>query len=113
MRYKPSFILYDIDGKSHGMNVLYDYFVKVKGFELDALRTLIVKYPYILSKTSAELESYFQIMKELGLTEKEAMKSLLDCPKLVSKNLDHQVKEITFLFNLYHGINEREVMEIF
>lgn len=41
------------------------------------------------------------------------MRALLESPKLVSKNLDKQMKEIFFLFNLYHGITEKEVMEIF
>lgn len=41
------------------------------------------------------------------------MKVLLECPKLVSKNLDKQMKEIFFLFHLYHGITEPQVMQIF
>jgi hypothetical protein len=41
------------------------------------------------------------------------MKQLIECPKLISIDLDKKIKEITFLFNLYHKINQKEVMEIF
>jgi hypothetical protein len=42
------------------------------------------------------------------------MRVLLECPKLISKkDLEKQIKEIQFLFRLYHGINEQEVTEIF
>jgi hypothetical protein len=42
------------------------------------------------------------------------MKALLEAPKLISKkDLEHQVKEIQFLFRLYHGVNEQEVTDIF
>lgn len=42
-----------------------------------------------------------------GLKEEEAMRALLETPKLLSKNLDKQMKETFFLFNLYHGITEK------
>ena len=41
------------------------------------------------------------------------MRALLECPKLISMDIEHQMKEIFFLFNLYHGITEKEVMSIF
>lgn len=56
MRYKPSFILLDKQGEGEGMHLMNKYFVDKKGFELDAVRTLIVKYPYILGKSEKELE---------------------------------------------------------
>ena len=37
------------------------------------------------------------------------MKLLLECPKLISIKLEHKVKEIGFLFQLYHNINEQEL----
>lgn len=63
MRYKPTFILFDLQGEKEGMHVLARYFVDKKGFDLDAVRTLVVKYPYILGKTEEELEDYFTIMQ--------------------------------------------------
>jgi len=89
------------------MNMLYKYFVEEKGFDIDALRTLIVKYPYVLGKTRNDVEEYFTMMQRLGLNDDEAMRSLLECPKLISKNLEKQIKEINFLFNLYHGMTEQ------
>jgi hypothetical protein len=56
MKYKPSFILLDHVGDKEGMHALNKFFVQEKGFDLDAVRTLVVKYPYILGKTTTELE---------------------------------------------------------
>ena len=44
----------------------------------------MVRYPYILSKTKAELTAFFETMKGQGLSDEEAMKALLECPKLIS-----------------------------
>lgn len=86
MRYNPKFILLDHPSShSHGIRTLQQFFVTEKGFEMDALRTLVVRYPYILSKTKEELSKFFEIMKGQGLSEAETMRALLDCPKLISK----------------------------
>ena len=58
MRYKPNFILFD-KVQNEGMNNLYRVFVEKKGFELDVLRTLVIKYPYILGKSEQHIEKYF------------------------------------------------------
>lgn len=50
MKYKPTVILLD-HLKDEGMNTLYKVFVQDKGFDLDVVRTLVIKYPYILGKT--------------------------------------------------------------
>lgn len=52
-------------------------------------------------------------MNENGLSEEETMKALLEIPKLISMDIQKQVKDITFLFNLYHRFTNQEVMEIF
>jgi hypothetical protein len=71
------------------------------------VRTLVIRYPYVLSKTKEELEHFFSVMKGQGLTEEETMKALLECPKLISKkDIEKQIKEIQFLFNLYHQISQ-------
>jgi hypothetical protein len=113
MKYKPSFILFEIEGDRTNMNGVYKYFVEKRGFELDAIRTLVVKYPFILSKTTEEFEEFFNLMQSKGVSEEETMRVLLDCPKLISKDLEKQMKEIFFIFHLYHQINEQEVLEIF
>lgn len=48
------------------------------------------------------------------MSDEEAMRALLEVPKLISKkDLSKQIKEIQFLFNLYHQISEKEVNDIF
>ena len=102
MRYNPKFILFGDDRKT-GIKVLKSFFVDKKGFQLDSISTLVVRYPYILSKTEEEFTNYFETMKTQGVSEEEAMRALLECPKLISrKDLGKQIKEIQFLFNLYH-----------
>jgi hypothetical protein len=56
------------------MNTIYKVFVEQRKFELDAVRTLIVKYPYILGKTEKELNKYFDTMQAWSVGEKNAMK---------------------------------------
>jgi mTERF len=81
---------------------------------MESVRTLVIRYPYVLSKTTEELEHFFQVMKGQGINEEESMKALLECPKLISRHeLEKQIKEIQFLFNLYHQISQEEVNQIF
>lgn len=104
MRHKPSFILFEKD-ESDGMNLLNRVLVEKKGFLLDTVRTLVVKYPYILGKPEEQLLNYFKTMNEFGLSDDEAMRFLLECPKLISIDLEEKSKEIFFIYNLYHKIN--------
>lgn len=52
---------------------------------MDAVRTLVVRYPYILSKSTEDFKHYFELINAQGFTDEEAMRALLDCPKLISK----------------------------
>ena len=116
MRYNAKFILPETHQASQeiGIKSLTEFFVKEKGFEMEAVRTLVVRYPYILSKSLTELRQFFETLKAEGLTDEETMKALLDCPKLISKKeLGKKIKEIQFIFRLYHQINEQEVNNIF
>lgn len=45
------------------MQVLNRVFVDKKGFNLDTVRTLVVKYPYILGKSEEHLMKYFSLFK--------------------------------------------------
>lgn len=77
------------------MQVLKSFFVEKKGFQLDSIRTLVVRYPYVLSKTEVEFNQYFETLKAQGFTDEESMRALLECPKLISrKDLQKQIKEI-------------------
>lgn len=84
MRYNPKFLLLE-DERKTGMNVLKSFFVDKKGFQLDSIRTLVVRYPYVLSKTEEEFNQYFETLKVQGLTDEDAMRALLECPKLISR----------------------------
>ena len=97
MRYNPKFILLSENQRTRdiGIEAMHKYFVQEKGFELDTVRTLVVIYPYILSKTIEEFKNFFEIMKTQGINEEEAMRALIECPKLISrKELSKQIKEI-------------------
>ena len=95
------------------MNALEEFFVKKFGFDIELVRTLVVKYPYILSKTQEHLESVFLSLEQKGVTRAETMKLIFDCPKLISINLDESIKETVSLFQLYHKINQDQVMDVF
>lgn len=59
MRYKPTFILFEKESQNEGFLMLHKYFVEERGYDIDVLRTLIVKYPYILSKKRSEIDTFF------------------------------------------------------
>ena len=50
MKHKPSFILFEQDSEKTGLRSLVNYLVEERGFDMDVVRTLILKYPHILSK---------------------------------------------------------------
>lgn len=50
MRHKPTFVL-DQDSEETGIKVVYDYFVTKHGYTPEFVKTIVVKYPFILSKT--------------------------------------------------------------
>jgi hypothetical protein len=58
VRHKPSFLLWQ-ENTNTGMKALSEFFVKKYGFDIELVRTLVVKYPFILSKTQEHLESVF------------------------------------------------------
>lgn len=103
MRHKPSFILWRESQKT-GMNVLRDFFVKKYGFDIELVRTLVVKYPFILSKTQEQLESVFAILEKQGVPPMESIRLIFECPKLVSVDLEKRISETLDLFELYHKI---------
>lgn len=67
MRHKPTFV-FSLESKNEqtGIAVLQNYFVKTLGFDMELVRALIVKYPYILSKTPAQIEAVFNLLESQG-----------------------------------------------
>lgn len=112
MRHKPTFLFWEKD-LSKGIAMLEALFVKKYGFDIELVRTLVVKYPFILSKSQEHLEGVFAALQENGVSHAEAIKLIFECPKLVSVNLQDQIKETMTLFNLYHKISAEQVMDVF
>jgi hypothetical protein len=48
------------------------------------MRTVILKYPFILSKSLDHLRGFFSKLEGAGLTKEEVVKALIDVPKLIS-----------------------------
>ena len=78
------------------------------------VKSLIIKYPPILSKSQDEIKQYFATMKSYHIHKDLTMELLFSTPKLISiKNLDAQIQEVFFLFQLYHNINKDKTLHIF
>lgn len=56
------------------MSALKNFFVKKYGFDIELVRTLVVKYPFILSKTEDHLESVFSTLEKQGISRIEIVK---------------------------------------
>ena len=57
IKYKPAFLLYqeDYDKKKQGLLAVNEYLVKKRNFSYEVVKTLIIKYPTVLSKTEDQL----------------------------------------------------------
>jgi hypothetical protein len=55
MKKKGKFILFEKQ-RDEGFLVVLDFFVKKLKFDIDVLRTLVVKYPFILGKSQEHFE---------------------------------------------------------
>lgn len=62
-KHKPTFLLWD-QNKSTGMTALQQFFVEKHGLDIEYVRTLVVKYPFILSKTQEHLDSVLKTLEE-------------------------------------------------
>ena len=70
MRHKPSFILFDQQlEKDEGFLPLKNYLVDQKGFDIDVLRTLLVRYPATLSKKIEEYDQFFSVLEQNGIND--------------------------------------------
>lgn len=57
---------------------------------------------------------FFDIIKQDKiLNQKDAINIVLECPKLLAEKLETKIKEIVFLFELYHKIPKKQVFYIF
>jgi len=113
MRHKPTFLFNQTMESKDGIAHLQDFFVNKYGYDMELVRTLVVKYPFILSKTQEQLEATFSQLEARGVTRPEIVKLVFECPKLLSVNLESQISECLHLFDLYHKISEEQVFDIF
>ena len=74
-------------------------------FPYEMVKNLMIKYPVILGKSEEQIKDYFSTLKKVNVGRKTAMRSLVEVPKLISQDLDKQIKDIVFLFELYHNIS--------
>ena len=116
-RHKPSFLMWENlhEHTKTGMPALQKFFIEKHGFSKELLRTLVVKFPVILSKDVDHIQGVFDLLeKHCGLTPEQSIKLIFECPKLLSVKLDERMEKILYFFELYHGFEKTQVInEIF
>lgn len=101
------------DADRFGIVVLEEIFCKQYGKSREFLRTLILKYPYLLNKSKSHIEGVFSLLATHGIDAAEAVRLTFECPKLFSVNLSKQMEEIFSLFKMYNNIDTAAVMTMF
>ena len=102
-KHKPTFLLWQkerLDGE-RGIRALQQFFVGKYGFSRELLRTLVVKYPAILSKDVSDIQAVFDTLEKEGISSSESIKLIFECPKLLSIDLEAKMDRIFYLFDLY------------
>ena len=112
---KPLVFLFDkeYERNKSGIKAVEKVFCQDLGFSKDDVKTVVTRYPPILSKTEEEIHQFFSFLQEQGLTKGKAMWSLKEAPRLISIDMETQLKEIVFLFELYHNISKKDTIKIF
>jgi len=83
---KPDLGLKDED--RYGILVLEEFYCKKHGHGKEFLRSLILRYPYLLNKSKSHIEGVFQLLSKNGVEETEAIKLTFNFPKLFSVKLE-------------------------
>ena len=86
-KHKPTLFQYEEDGNI-GIPAMEKLFIGKLGYDAELLRTLIVKFPELLSKKVDHIEKAFELLEKEGFDQQAAMKLIFDCPRLLSKELD-------------------------
>lgn len=86
---KPTFLLFEEDHEQHkGIKSLEKVLCEENGFSAEMLRTLILRFPTVLSKTEDEVREYFNIMGKYDINKQDAMDYLLQCPKIITVDIE-------------------------
>jgi hypothetical protein len=96
-----------------GLKSLEKVFCREYNQSREFVRKLVIRYPFVLGKTRAELRGTLESIIELGLSEKETIDMVQQCPQLFSTKVSRRVEETVFLFDLYHQMSRDQVIEIF
>lgn len=75
------------------------------GFSMALVRSMVNRYPPILSKTQDEIISFFKTLEGYGIQRIEATEMLIECPKVFAGDIEAKLKETIFLFELYLKMN--------
>ena len=122
VQHKPSILIYDQEYEQHkrGIKALWELWTdpnhrhKLGKFDADLVRNFVIKYPPILGKSQDEIKEFFKILSRHGIQTEEAMRILISTPKLISVNkLEDKIKEVAFLFELYHKMTVQDTIKIF
>tara|TARA_B110000285_G_C14941759_1_gene522369 strand:+ start:457 stop:738 length:282 start_codon:yes stop_codon:yes gene_type:complete len=75
VRNKPTFLLFEEEYSVHnkGIKALEQVLCQEFGFGAELMKTLVVKYPQILSKTEEDMRQYFKIMNNYEIGSTDAM----------------------------------------
>jgi len=112
-RQKPNFLLYDKDS-TRGIAALTALLVGKYDFSQEIVRTLVLKYPTVLGKTTGQLEYFFDSLNgKQKIDHVTAMRLVFEVPILLNVDVVSKAKEIEELFQVYHKISAEEVTEIF
>lgn len=109
---KPKLFYYDDDGKV-GFGALEKLFIDELGYDKELLKTLVIKFPPILSKDTGHINNVLSIIEAEGFTKQEAVRLVFECPKLLSGDLATSIKNIQTSFHVYHRITPAQVNDMF
>lgn len=78
---------------SSGILAIKNVLCDEMSYPVELVKNLIVKYPGILCKSEEQMREYFAVMKNYGVGREKAMKNLLEAPRLISFDLEKQIKD--------------------
>ena len=116
-KYKPTIFLFkeDYDNDKKGIKALKELLHENKkfGFSMPLVRTLVNRYPPILSKSQDEILSFFKTLQWYGIHKVEATEMLIECPSVFAGDIEAKLKETVFLFELYIKMSQKDTIRIF
>lgn len=80
VRQRPATLLQE-DHK--GIKPIFAYLKEERDFNDEQARSLILRYPAILSKERKHFEDYFSLLQENGISQEEATSLLIQYPKIL------------------------------